>query len=156
MKRYPKNFVVKNIGFSKEVDVIMSACDVMIGKGGGLSTTESINKELPLIATTKLPGQEYFNIKFLQDKGLAFSFKNGKELTEKINFLQNNSDVLACVRKGLKEMKTNAIETIANLIMEQKDADYSDINTHLDYKKTNKIVNRARKRCWKEIKKSKK
>ncbi len=156
MKRYPKNFVVKNIGFSKEVDVIMSACDVMIGKGGGLSTTESINKELPLIATTKLPGQEYFNIKFLQDKGLAFSFKNGKELTEKINFLQNNSDVLACVQKGLKEMKTNAIETIAKLIMEQKDADYSDINTHLDYKKTNKIVNRARKRCWKEIKKSKK
>ena len=64
--------------------------------------------------------------------------------------------VLACVQKGLKEMKTNAIETIAKLIMEQKDADYSDINTHLDYKKTNKIVNRARKRCWKEIKKSKK
>ena len=56
----------------------------------------------------------------------------------------------------MKEMKTTAIDTIAELIMSQPDADYDGINTSLDYGKVNKIVNHARKRRYKEIKKQKK
>ena len=156
MGKYPENFKIVNYGFVNNVDVIMSASDVMIGKGGGLSTTEAVNKGLPLIATYKLPGQEYYNIQFLKEKGVAMSFRNYKELVRHINYLYDSRDVLTRMSLGMKEMKTTAIDTIAELIMSQPDADYDGINTSLDYGKVNKIVSRARKRRYKEIKNQKK
>lgn len=150
IKNYPENLYVKNIGFSKEVDLIMSACDVMIGKGGGLSTTESINKTLPLIATTKLPGQELYNVKFLEEKAVALTFKNRKELIKQVEMLYDNPAQLSLMSSNLLQLKTNGIEKIFELIKQQPDADYSFINKKLDYNKVNKIVNRARKRKTKE------
>ncbi len=146
MSKYPKNFVVKNIGFSREVDLIMSASDLMIGKGGGLSTTESVNKTLPLIVTTKLPGQEYYNVKFLEKKAGAMTFKNDKELLKHVNYLYDNPEVLTKMSTNLLQMKTNGIETIFELIMKQPTADYGFVEKVVDYKKVNKIVNKARKK----------
>ncbi len=149
MKNYPENFVVKNIGFSKQIDLIMSACDCLVGKGGGLSTTEAINKELPLIATTKLPSQEVYNIRFLQENGMGLSFKNNKELVDKVNYVMENPQYLEMMKADLKSIKTNAIETIANLIDSQGYADYTWVNTSLDYGRVNKIVNKRRKKDYK-------
>ena len=155
MKNYPKNFVIKNIGFSNEMDLIMSACDVMIGKGGGLSTTEAINKELPLIATTKLPMQEVYNIKFLQENGMGLSFKNFKQLVTELEFLRSHPEVVQEMKTKLRAIKTNGIEAIAKLIDSQPNADYFGIVTTLDYGKVNKIVNRRRKKDYKSKKKGK-
>lgn len=156
MKNYPKNFKIVNYGFVNNIDVIMSAADVVVGKGGGLSTTEAVNKGLPIIATYKLPGQEYYNIKFLKDKGVALSFKNYKELVRHINYLHDSEDVLNRMKANMKELKTTAIDVIADLIVSQPEADYDGINTILDYNKVNKIVNRARKERYKEIKRQRK
>lgn len=145
MAKYPKNFFIKNIGFSKEVDLIMSACDCMIGKGGGLSTTESINKCLPLVTTKKLPSQEIYNIKFLEDKRLCLSFKNRKDLARKINFLMDNPEERNKIKSGLKKLRTNAFAQIFDLISSQPYADYFDINIHLNYANVNKVVKHALK-----------
>ncbi len=152
MKRYPKNIKVLNLGFSKQIDLIMSACDVMIGKGGGLSTTEAINKGLPLVATTHLPSQEVYNIKFLQDKGLALSFSNFKELVKIVESLMREPQKLQEMSLQMKKLRTNAIEKIATLILTQPNADYSNIE-NVGKKNVNKIVNRARKKNWKDRKK---
>lgn len=152
MSKYPSNFVVKNIGFSKEVDLIMSASDVMIGKGGGLSTTESVKKFLPLIATTKLPGQEYYNIKFLESKGSALSFSNYDELARHIENLCDNPDILKGMSDKLVNMKTRGIEAIAELILKQPDADYDKIDLNIDFSQVEKNVNKRRKSYAKELK----
>lgn len=155
MSKYPSNFIVKNIGFSKEVDLIMSASDVMIGKGGGLSTTESINKTLPLIATTKLPGQEYYNIKYLEKKGSALTFKNYNELAKHVEKLYHNPEILSEMSAVLAKMKTNGVEAIAKLILEQPNADYDGVDMNVDFDKANKVVNKQRKVYAKEMKKKK-
>ena len=134
----------------------MSACDVMIGKGGGLSTTEAINKGLPLIATTHLPSQEVYNIEFLQNKGLALSFSNFKELENIIKQLMQTPQELCKMSAGMKKLQTNAIEKISKLILSQPQADYSGITMDVEKTKVNKIVNRARKKNWKETKRKRK
>lgn len=143
--KLPQNIKVVNVGFTREVDVYMSASDVMIGKGGGLSTTESINKRLPLIATTKLPGQEFYNVKFLEKYGTALTFKNGKELVENVEMLHQNPKKLQQMKEKLAGLQTNGIESIFELIIGQPQADYSTIDKNVDYDKVNKIVNKQRK-----------
>ena len=146
MKSLPSNLIVKNFGFSREIPLIMSACDVMIGKGGGLSTTESILKELPLIATTRLPMQEVWNIRFLEQKGVALSFKNNKELICHINNLYKNPDLIKEMKEKLKPLKTNGLEEIFKIIADAPNVKYDDIDTNIDWKKVNKIVGKARRK----------
>ncbi len=146
MSKYPKNITLKNIGFTKEVNLIMSACDLMIGKGGGLCMTECINKGLPLIASTKVPGQEYYNVKYIMEKGVGLCFKNKKDLISKIMALKNNPHKLKEMSNDLKSISMCGNEEIYKLIVSQKKADYSGIDMNIDYKKVNKIVNKARKK----------
>lgn len=146
MAKYPKNIHLTNIGFCKEVNLIESACDLMIGKGGGLCLTECINKGLPLLAYSKVPGQEKYNEKYLLEKGIGLCFKNNKELISKILALKNNPHVLEDMSEGLKAIAMCGNEEIFKLIVSQKKADYSGIDTNIDYKQVNKIVNKARKK----------
>ncbi len=146
MSKYPKNIFLKNIGFSKEINLIMSASDVMIGKGGGLCMTECINKGLPLLASEKVPGQEFYNVRYLKEKGVGLSFNSRKELIAKILKLKNNPKLLKEMGDKLKTISMNGCEEIYRLIISQKPADYSQINTNIDYSKVNKIVNKARKK----------
>lgn len=145
IKKLPKNIIVKNFGFSKEIPLIMSACDVMIGKGGGLSTTESVLKELPLIATKKLPMQEVWNIRFLESVGVALSFGNKKELISHLNDLYDNPDKLKDMKEKLKPLKTNGLEEIFKIISTSPKISYENIDKNIDWKKVNKMVSKARK-----------
>lgn len=72
-------------GFIDNVDVLMSASDVLIGKIGGLSTSEALNKRLILVASNKLPWQEYDNMKYLCDSGVCDYIdkpKNARKVVE--------------------------------------------------------------------------
>ncbi len=146
MAKYPRNIHLTSIGFCKEVNLIESACDLMIGKGGGLCLTECINKGLPLLAYSKVPGQEKYNEKYLLEKGAILCFKNNKELISKILALKNNPHVLEDMSEGLKAIAMCGNEEIFKLIVSQKKADYSGIDTNIDYRQVNKIVNKARKK----------
>lgn len=53
-------------GYVNNVEVLMSASDVLLGKIGGVAIAEAFNKYLPIIADKKLPFQEYDNMVFLR------------------------------------------------------------------------------------------
>lgn len=45
------------IGWSQEVDRLMDAADVIVTKPGGLTTSESLAKRLPMIIINPIPGR---------------------------------------------------------------------------------------------------
>ena len=49
----------------------MDASDILITKPGGLTTSEALAKQLPLILSSPIPGQEDRNIEFLVNSGAA-------------------------------------------------------------------------------------
>ncbi len=59
------------LGFYKPMDELYSTADVFITKPGGMSVSESLKWNLPVIVTHKLPGQESLNCEYLKSKGLA-------------------------------------------------------------------------------------
>ena len=62
---------VKIFGFVNNVDVFMDACDCIITKPGGLSTSEALAKRVPILMLDPIPGQEDRNKEFLLNNGIA-------------------------------------------------------------------------------------
>ena len=64
---------VMNFGFTKEVDLLMDASDVIITKPGGLTVSEALAKGLPIIICNPIPGHEQRNAAFLLNNGAAMA-----------------------------------------------------------------------------------
>ncbi|MCL2568624.1 MAG: galactosyldiacylglycerol synthase [Oscillospiraceae bacterium] len=58
-------------GYTNQVDVYMDAADCIVTKPGGLTTTESLAKGLPMILSHPIPGPELRNANFLTNSGAA-------------------------------------------------------------------------------------
>jgi processive 1,2-diacylglycerol beta-glucosyltransferase len=62
---------IRTLGFSQEVDVLLEACDAVVGKAGGLTCSEALIKRAPLVIFKPTPGQEVRNARFLVSAGAA-------------------------------------------------------------------------------------
>lgn len=65
------NKEIYSFGFITNVHEYMDAADILITKPGGLTTSEALAKQLPLILSNPIPGQEDRNIEFLVNAGAA-------------------------------------------------------------------------------------
>ena len=77
----------KPVGFTKEMDEYMSASDLIVGKPGGLTTSEALAKNLIFVVVNPIPGQEERNSDHLLEKGCAIKCNNLPTLAYKIDEL---------------------------------------------------------------------
>jgi len=77
----------KPIGFTREMDEYMSAADLIVGKPGGLTTSEAMAKGLIFVVVNPIPGQEERNSDHLLEKGCAIKCNNLPVLAYKIDEL---------------------------------------------------------------------
>ncbi len=66
---------VKAIGYTHEMDELMAASDLMVGKPGGLTTSEALAKGLVIVIANPIPGQEERNADHLLEAGVGNSFQ---------------------------------------------------------------------------------
>lgn len=60
-----------NIGFTKEIPQYFACGDLILGKAGGLTTTESLTSKLPSLIVDNLPQQEIYNKEYMEKLGTA-------------------------------------------------------------------------------------
>ncbi|WP_165228391.1 MGDG synthase family glycosyltransferase [Aquisphaera insulae] len=75
------------VGFTTEMDELMTAADLFVGKPGGLTTSESLAKGLPMVVINPIPGQEERNSDHLLEEGIAIRSNNLPALAYKIDRL---------------------------------------------------------------------
>lgn len=92
------------VGFTKEMDQYMAAADVLIGKAGGLTTSESLARELPMVLIEPIPGQEERNADHLLEAGAAIRCNNLPAAAWKIAALLDNPMKLQAMRAAAKAM----------------------------------------------------
>jgi len=109
-----KRFPAKIFGFTNEVPKVMDAADMIITKGGPGAIFEALAKELPMIITSWLPGQEEGNIRFVLSHNIGYVSKKAPEISSLIEKLKEDSSVIDNIRK-LK--KPHAVFDIAELIL---------------------------------------
>ena len=112
------------LGFSNDIASFMEYSDLIISKPGGLTVSEAIAKNLPLIIPFAIPGQEMENTEFLTSNGYAYYINNVKEINNLIDMLIDNPKYLIDAKKNLKELASTytikAIVDLANNLIEKK------------------------------------
>jgi len=91
VKKFPKRSAVAFtlVGFTTEMDELMTAADLFVGKPGGLTTSEALAKGLPMVVINPIPGQEERNSDHLLEEGVAIRCNNLPALAFKIDALLN-------------------------------------------------------------------
>ena len=91
-----------SIGYTTEMDEYMSAADIILGKTGGLTTSEALAKGLAFVIVDPIPGQEQRNAFHLLEEGAAIQCNNWPVLAYKIDKLLDN-------RKRLTSLEGNSL-----------------------------------------------
>lgn len=111
-------FPVHILKFVSNVYDYMAISDIFITKAGGIITTEALAKELPMLLTASIPGQETRNSSYLERNGAAIRIENLGELGKIIEDFANNPRKLARLKKNIKRIrKPNACYDIARLAL---------------------------------------
>lgn len=111
---------IKVLGFTDKVPEFMHISDIVITKPGGLTSTESLVSNLPLIAINPIPGQETDNAEFLEKKGAAIWLKDEKDFIYVLNTLLRNDIHLQKMKENIEEIrKPDSTQNICKIILEQ-------------------------------------
>lgn len=104
-------------GFVDNIHEWMAAADLLVTKPGGLTTSEAVAMELPMLLYKSLPGQEQDNATYLMEAGVALQAEDEDELVlhlnelmarpEKLNALRANA--VACQRRNAAAQALTAI-----------------------------------------------
>jgi processive 1,2-diacylglycerol beta-glucosyltransferase len=92
------------VGFTKEMDQYMAAANALIGKSGGLTTSEALARGLPMILIEPIPGQEERNADHLLEAGAAIRCNSLPAAAWKIASLLDNSEKLKTMGISAKAM----------------------------------------------------
>ena len=106
------------VGFTSLMDEYMTAADLLLGKPGGLTTSEAMAKNLPLCIVNPIPGQEERNSAHLLELGVAIRSNNLPALAWKIQKIIDDPQRLARMRDNTRQLAhPEAAETIVNTVM---------------------------------------
>jgi processive 1,2-diacylglycerol beta-glucosyltransferase len=83
------------VGFTTDMDELMTTADLFVGKPGGLTTSEVLAKGLPMVVINPIPGQEERNSDHLLEHGAAIRSNNLPALAYKIDSLIGTPEKLA-------------------------------------------------------------
>ncbi len=117
--KYQKQNNIKVLGFTNRVPEYMYVSSLVVTKPGGLTTSESLASNLPIIVINPIPGQEEENAEFLVEKGIAIWLKKDDNIEkiigdlfkdkEKLNHMKENTNILA---------RKNSTENICKIILD--------------------------------------
>ncbi len=108
----------KPIGFTREMDEYMSAADLIVGKPGGLTTSEAMAKGLIFVVVNPIPGQEERNSDHLLEKGCAIKCNNLPVLAYKIDELVKDKTRFETMQSNVSKFaRPNASQTIIERLL---------------------------------------
>jgi len=97
----------------------MSLSDILVTKAGPVTIMEAISKELPIIITGFIPGQEEGNVEYVKSCNLGYVINKKSEIVDIIRRVINNGSELESIKASLrKSKKVLGAQKIANLIID--------------------------------------
>lgn len=110
------------IDFTSEADVYMDACDILLSKPGGLSSTEAAVKNVPLVHMEPIPGCETDNLLFFSHFGMSVSGSTPVETADAAIRLLERPDLQKAVLDAQRQnTNPHAAADIVRYIMNRAD-----------------------------------
>ena len=118
-RRADSGVILKPIGYTQEMDELMTAADLVLGKPGGLTTCEALAKGLVFVIVNPIPGQEERNSDHLLEAGVAIRCNNLPTLAYKLDRLLDDHKRFAKMQRNTKELaRPNAAKEIVQRVRE--------------------------------------
>lgn len=95
---------LKVVGYTTAMHEYMAASDLIVGKPGGLTTSEALASGLVFVVVNPIPGQEERNSDHLLENGVAIKCNNLPTLTYKIDRLLDDPAQLAAMKARARSM----------------------------------------------------
>jgi len=109
--------LAKILGLVDNMHELMAVSDAMVTKPGGLSISEALVSQLPMIFFNAIPGQETGNVRVLKDHGIGISGCTVKQIGEELMRMRNSKDAfLTTLKKTRALARPAAVRDILTLI----------------------------------------
>ncbi len=106
-------------GYVKNLRRLMGAADILITKPGGLTCSEALAMQLPMILTNPIPGQEERNVDFLTRHRVARFAQNAEELIHTVHdLLKHPKNLLQLKQRSRLISKPHSAWEAARLIFD--------------------------------------
>jgi processive 1,2-diacylglycerol beta-glucosyltransferase len=111
----PERHSVKVMGFTREIDELMSVADLVMTKPGGLTTSETLARGAIMMIVNPIPGQETRNSDFLLESGAAIKINNIGTMAYKLTTLLADPKRLKQLRDNVRRIArpTAALDVVA-------------------------------------------
>lgn len=108
---------IEVIGFTDRVHELMDLSDVIITKPGGLTVSESLIKNLPMIVPYFIPGQEAENLDFLTLVNIAVEVRDVKRISKIVGYLMDHPIRVEGMKKEIKYISRNhSLDKVTEMI----------------------------------------
>jgi processive 1,2-diacylglycerol beta-glucosyltransferase len=112
------NVLLKPFGYTKEMDELMTASDLVLGKPGGLTTSEALAQGLVFVIVNPIPGQEERNSDHLLEGAVAIRCNNLPALSYKLDRLLSDPDRFKTMQANSRRMgRPNAAKEIVEQLL---------------------------------------
>jgi len=108
-----------SVGYTTLMDEYMSASDILVGKPGGLTTSEALSKGLVFVIVNPIPGQEERNSDHLLEEGVAIRCNNLPVLAYKVDRLLEDTERFQRMQVNARRLaRPNAARDVVNKLLE--------------------------------------
>src|SRR4029453_7885367 len=102
------------------VDRWLDAADVNVTKAGGLTCSESLAKQVPLVIFRPTPRQEERKSETLTQAGAALRARTIEQVTESVECILAHPALARSMRRACEELgRPEAAATIASFVLEE-------------------------------------
>jgi processive 1,2-diacylglycerol beta-glucosyltransferase len=116
-RRHP----MKVIGFTNEMDSWMAASDLLVGKAGGLTSSEALARGLVLVIVNPIPGQEERNSDHFLEEGVGIRCNNLPALAYKIDTLLSDQERFSRMQQAVKRLaRPHAAFEVVSTVLRSK------------------------------------
>jgi len=116
------------LGFTQQVSLLMDAADVIFTKPGGITSTEVIVKQLPMIHTAPIPGLENKNAQFFHNHGMSY---HSNDIPQQVAVAIRLCEDEAYRKQMLRLQRMNANQHTSDYVIDLI------LKNNNDYKETN-------------------
>ncbi len=110
------------LSYTDQVPQLMSIATLLVSKPGGLTTSEALTKQLPLVIVNPIPGQEAYNARFLLSQSAAVQATSTETVRQTVRDLLENPEQIETLRRRNGELAhPTAAWDIATLLCELAD-----------------------------------
>ncbi|NJO82973.1 MAG: galactosyldiacylglycerol synthase [Blastochloris sp.] len=108
------------LGYIDYVDSLITASDIVATKAGGLITSETLARSVPLVVFEPIPGHEEWNADFIVNCGAGMQLRKAESVPDAIAYLLSKPQVLQEMRKSADVVRRpRAAYTIAEYVLDR-------------------------------------